>query len=119
MTGFVWVGALAAFGAVSALWLVYGLCCGKPVGRLLIVSNGQKGLIRRLLWLREVGLLSCPMVLIDPELDELDEYWITSRGVEVWKTAPWMEAENIGERIYGAGTGDPTGRHQCGGVSEL
>ena len=119
MAGFVWVGVLAAFGAVSALWIAYGLCCGKPVGKLLILSDGKKGLIRRLLWLREIGLLSCPMVLIDPNLDEMDAMWVLSRGVEIWNTSRLGEADDIGERIYGAGTGDPTGRHQRGGVSEL
>lgn len=119
MAGLVCIGALAAFGLLCVLWLVYGICCGKPEGSVLICSGEQQGLIRRCMLLREMGLLSCRMVLIDPELDEMDEYWVTSRGVKIWRTSSLEKAEDIGERTYGAGTGDPTGRHQRGSVSEL
>ena len=119
MAGFVCIGTLAAFGLLCVLWLIYGLCCGKPEGSLLIISRGEQGLLRRCLWLREMGLLSCPMALVDPELNEMDELWVKSRGVEIWRTSRLGEAEDIGERTYGPGTGDSSGRHQCGGVSEL
>ena len=119
MAGNVCIGALAAFGLLCVLWLIYGSCCGKTEGALLVVSRGGRGLVRQCLWLREMGLLTCPMVLIDPELDELDAHWAIARGVEIWRTSRFGEAEDIGERTYGAGTGDPTGRHQRGGVSEL
>ena len=119
MAGFVCIGTLAAFGMLCALWLIYGFCCGKPEGTVLILSRGQQGLIRRCLWLREMGLLRCPMVLIDPELDEMDTHWILSRGVEIWKTFPDGEADGTGVRTHGTGTGDSSGCHQRGGVSEL
>ena len=119
MAGLVCIGTLAAFGLLCVLWLIYGLCCGKPEGSVLICSGGEQGLIRRCLWLREMGLLSCPMVLINPELDEMDVLWLKSKGIEIWSAFPLGKADNIGEKKYGAGTGDPSGCHQCGGVSEL
>ena len=119
MAGFVCIGTLAAFGLVCVLWLIYGLCCVKAEGTLVILGGAGQGLIRRCLWLREMGLLSCPMVLIDPELDEMDGLWLRSRGVEIWRTSPLGEADDTGEKKYGTGTGDPSGRHQRGGVSEL
>ena len=118
MAGFVCIGTLAAFGLLCGLWLIYGICCGKPEGLLLICGNGEPGLIRRCLWLREMGLLSCPMVLIDPDLDEMDELWVKSRNVEIWRTSHLRETKNTGDR-YGTGTGDPSGCHQCGGIPEL
>ena len=119
MAGFVCIGALAAFGVVCVLWTIYGLCCGKPDGTLLILSRGNQGLLRRCLWLREMGFLTCPMVLVDPDLDALDELWVMSRGVEIWRTSCLGEVCDTGDKKYGAGTGDSSGCHQCGGVSEL
>ena len=119
MALYVCIGMLAAFGLVWVLWLIYGMCCGKPDGLLLIVSGRGQGLIRRCLWLRELGLLRSRMAVISPELDAVEIWWLRQYGIEIWPSQDLTEGYGTGEKRYGAGTGNPPGCHQCGGISEL
>ena len=113
------IGTLAAFGLLSALWLIYGLCCGKASGSLVIICGRGHGLLRRCLWLREMGLLRCRMAVVAPDLDAVDVLWLRQHGIEIWKPAGLPVGYDIGDKRYGAGTGNSPGCHQCGGVSEL
>lgn len=119
MAGYVIIGALAAFGLLCAVWLVYGLCCGSSSGRILLLECGDFGVIRRCLWLREMGLLRCPLAVWEPELSMAEEIWLEHHGIEIWKPSRLGEVWETGAKEHGAGAGDTPGRHQCGGVSEL
>ena len=119
MALYVCVGMLAAFGLLCFLWMIYGMCCGKTRGTLVILAHRGHGLLRRCLWLRQMGLLRCKMAVIAGELDAVDIRWLHQNGIEIWISGSLPEGCDTGEKKYGAGTGNPPGRHQCGGVSEL
>ena len=55
---------LAAFGAFSALWVFFGF--------LLPAGGNEEPLIRRYLWLWNMGLVRCPLLLVDCGLTEAD-----------------------------------------------
>lgn len=116
---FVMVGTLAAIGLISVLWLIYGLCCGRPEGCLVIVSRPGHGLLHRCLWLREMGLLRCRMAVVAHDLDAVDVWWLRQHGMEIWTSGELPEECVTGDKKYGAGTGNSPGSHQRGGVSEL
>lgn len=105
-------GALAAFGALCALWLSLGW--GLPGGRegcMVYLWRGSAGrgfvLRWRLQW--ELGLLRGRLLVIDQGLTAEDRRFLRrwGRNVEIW------------EREDGTGTGDHPGRHRRRGVSEL
>jgi len=66
MMWYVLLGMLAAFGLICLLWTVFGLLL--PGSRrctlvLLCDPKEEAALLRRLLWLREMGLLRCGILL--------------------------------------------------------
>ena len=119
MAGFVIIGGLAAFGLLCMLWMIYGMCCGKCEGKLLIVSAEGKGLLRRCLWLKEMGLLDCPMEVCIREIDPMDAVWLQMHGIEIWMPGQIGAGTETGAKEHGAGTGNSPGCHQRGGVPEL
>lgn len=66
---FVLMGALAAFGLVCALWAAAGwlLPGGRGAAAVCLCRPGLKELrtVRGLCRLRELGLLRCPVLLVD------------------------------------------------------
>lgn len=118
MAGYILLGSLAAFGFLSALWALFGwLLPGGRHGVLISFDDGKRSFVRRYLWLRRVGLLSCPLILVEPE--GLDAGYLTAQGIEI---CTWEEISfrlGIGAKDFDAGIGDHSGRHQRGGVSEL
>lgn len=118
MAGYILLGSLAAFGFLSALWALFGwLLPGERQGVILGTGAKQESLVRRYLWLRRVGLLSCPLILVEPQ--GLDAGYLTAQGIEI---CTWEEISfrlGIGAKDFDAGIGDHSGRHQRGGVSEL
>lgn len=74
MAGWIILITLAAFGVLSAMWAFFG--CLLPAQRggaavCLCRGKGQEEpLIRRYLWLWELGLVRCPLVLVDCGLSE-------------------------------------------------
>lgn len=66
MMGYVVLGLLAAFGGYCALWTLFGFLL--PGSRrctlvLLCSPHDEPALLRRLLWLREMGLLRCALLV--------------------------------------------------------
>ena len=114
MAGYIILGTLAAFGALSMLWALLGwlLPCGRGC---ILVCRGvpDVGILSRVRWLRGMGFLDCPLVAVVPEGTDLPDDMIELCTAE----ALLLRLEL--ERKHGTGTGDPPGRGQCRGVSEL
>lgn len=100
MIGYFVLGTLAAFGLVSALWVLYGLLL-PPDRDGVIYAPGRPGaaensFARRYLWLRELGLLREELTMVDFGISDAERDWLTERGVTV--CAPEQLAERMGER---------------------
>jgi len=108
------VGALAAFGALCAFLTVLGWLL--PAGRgcvLVCIGQPDAEILARYKWLREMGFLPIPLIVVEETGETLPEMEYCSREELLAR----LERERNG--IHGTGNGDPTGHHQCGGVSEL
>ena len=67
MLWYVIIGFLAAFGALCALWVLLGawLTDAAPCRTVLFPAPGREGAAaRRVLWLRELGLLKGRLTLV-------------------------------------------------------
>ena len=116
MSGYVILGALAAFGLLSILWAAMGWLL--PGGRgmaLVCVGEPDAGILARYKWLRSLGLLACPLIVAaeDAALQPMDGMEICAPESLLFR----LELERV--KIDGTGNGDPPGRHQRSGVSEL
>lgn len=70
------VGALAAFGLICILWILYGCLLGKAVdGMLVCICDGcrEEDLLLRYSQLRGAGLLHCPFILADSKLSPREQ----------------------------------------------
>ena len=67
MTAFLIFGVLAAFGALAMLWALLGFLLPVQRGTAMVhVCRGrQEAAVRRWGWLRDLGLVRCPLILID------------------------------------------------------
>jgi len=112
------LGALAAFGLLCGVWVVFGwLLSGGTGGAVVCLpcGNGQEALfLRRCRWLRELGLLRCPVLLVDTAGTALPEETEICSPEELLTR---LELER--NRIDGTGNGNPSGHHRGGGVPEL
>ena len=116
MAGYAIVCILAAFGLLSALWA--GLGWLLPGGRgMAMVCAGppDPGILARYRWLRGLGLFSCPLIVAAEETDlpPMD-------GIEICAPEALLSRLELERKqIDGTGNGDPPGRHQRRGISEL
>ncbi len=97
MAGFVIVGVLAAFGALCVLWVLFGCLLPRPGGcKLVYVCDGrEEAVLRRYFWLRDLGLLRCPLVLIGSRLPEgrRQQIALKCRSVYFYTPEEWIEQE--------------------------
>ena len=74
MGGFVLMGTLAAFGLVCAVWAVMGwLIPGNKGGATVCLCRpglAERHIVKRYGWLRDLGLLRDPILLVDCGLSE-------------------------------------------------
>ncbi|MBE6977811.1 MAG: hypothetical protein E7438_04125 [Ruminococcaceae bacterium] len=66
MMGYVVLGLLAAFGGYCVLWALFGFLLPGNCRCTMVVlcsPTDESALLRRLLWLRETGLLRCGLLL--------------------------------------------------------
>ena len=108
------VGTLAAFGALCTILTVLGWLL--PAGEgCAIVCFGQpdEEILARSKWLREMGFLPLPLIIVEGTGKRLPGVEYCSREELVFR----LERERIG--IHGTGNGNSAGHHQCGGVPEL
>ena len=114
MLGFVAIAFLAAFGLVCTVWTLLGFCIPKDQGSLLYRGAYPVAFARRYLWLREMGLLRCPLTVVNPP--EADVSWLRDRAIDVFFGDP---EERTGEKTCESGNGDYPGRDQRRSLSEL
>ena len=118
------LGTLAAFGGLCMLWCLFGWLL-PPGGEGVLILPGYPerdgiGTVWRYLWLRELGLLRCGLVVEDFGLSARERAWLESRGIELREPGDLLPGTGIGAgKIDGTGNGDPSGHHQRGGVPEL
>lgn len=115
MAGYVLLGALAAFGLLSMVWASLGWLL--PSGRgcaLVCFGKPDPGILSRYKWLRGLGLLSCPLLVVADDPGEPEDGIEICTGEELLSR---LEMER--NRFHGTGNGDPPGRDQRRGVSEL
>ncbi len=88
MTIWIIAGVLAAFGLLSVLWVLFGFLLPKQRGAAVVClcrgDGEEEVLIRRYGWLRDLGLIRCPMLLVDCGLSEED-------GLRLLKGRPGVE----------------------------
>ncbi len=118
MAGFVILGTLAAFGVLCIAWLLLGILLPRPRGGVLVYAagEGEDVILRRYFWLRDLGLLRCPLVMLDSQFSPHRKEKITEKcpSVRFYTTEQWIEEiENID------GTGDAARGHRCGGLPKL
>lgn len=81
------VSVLAAFGALCALWAVFGFLLPGQQGAVTVClchGGGQEEhLIRRHRWLRDMGLIHSPLVLLDGGLTEEERVRLTRQGITI------------------------------------
>ena len=112
MAGYVIMGMFAAFGLLSALWAVLGWLLPSGKGCALVCyGEADIGMISRWKWLRSLGLLQCPLIVVTEEHNDETE---NCAGEELLAR---LEMER--NRFHGTGNGDPSGRCQRRGISEL
>ncbi|MGM9549351.1 MAG: hypothetical protein ACI3V5_05855 [Faecousia sp.] len=91
MALYILLGTLAAFGLVSALWALYGLLLPHDRDGVLYAparpGKTETSFARRYLWLRELGLMRCPLVMVDLGLSPGERDWLTDRGITICSPA--------------------------------
>ncbi len=91
MAGNFLLAVLAAFGAVSVLWALFGgLLPSVKRGWLLYPGDGL-AFAYLYLWLRWIGLVRCPLVVADLGLSQEDRRWLEERGIQVWSCERLMQ----------------------------
>ena len=111
MAGYVILGVLSAFGALCALWTAFGWLLPTDAGGAIVYYGlPQQPQLARIRWLKSIGLLSCPVLIVTEEEAEIPDTEICS-GEELLPRLEWEKS-----RFDGTGNGDHSGHHQCGGV---
>ena len=117
------LGFLAAFGALCALWTLFGLLLPGRV-RCQTAVRCPKGMeiavIRRFCCLRELGLTRADLTVLDSGLNRRQQHYIQARYpyIQFCTRQAWLDRQGK-ERASIAGTGDFAGHHRGGGISEL
>lgn len=112
---YVILGMLASYGLLCALWALFGWILPDGEGcALCCVGMPEEGTLRRYRWLKNMGLLKVPLLVIAEEAQPVwEETEICSREELLSR----LERER--KKADGTGTGDSPGRSQRCGVSEL
>lgn len=117
MAGTVLLGALAAFGLLSLAWAAFGWLL--PGGRgAVLVCWGDPGedVLWRMKWLRGLGLVSWPLLIVTEGPEENQR----ENGTEYCRPEELLSRlEQERKKTDGTGNGDPSGHHRRGGVPEL
>lgn len=100
MAGWILLGTLAAFGALCVLWMIFGVLL--PCGRKnVLIAAGRPGetevsFVRRYLWLRGMGWIQSPLVIVDLGLSPSERAWFESNGIEICSLAEVSDRLGIG-----------------------
>ena len=116
MAGNVFLAFLIGFGLLSMLWCLLGWLLPDGRGGVLVCMDiPDEGILNRYRWLRSLGLLRCPLVAVcgDTLVTSPSDIEISSREDLLAR----LEQEWV--ICHGTGNGDPSGRDQRCGISEL
>lgn len=79
---------LAGFGALSLLWAVFGGLLPSPRGMVLLLSctdlTDAEMAVHRHRWLTGMGVLRCPLVVIDGGLSDEERQTLRRKDIEIW-----------------------------------
>jgi len=116
VAGYVLVGFLAAFGGLSLLWTILGWLLPSGKGLMLVCMElPEPGVLERYRWLRGMGFLNCPLVMVTQSIPDRLPWDMEICGREA--LIDRLERENEG--TYGTGIGDSAGCNQRRDISEL
>lgn len=111
MVTWIVLAVLAAFGALCVIWALFGfLLPGQRGAALVCVCRGsarEEQLIRHYGWLRDLGLLRAPLLLIDGGLTEEERARLPKcrQGVEICGPEElYSRLEQERNRLDGTGT---------------
>ena len=123
MAGYVCIGMLAAFGTVCALWILWGWVLPRTSDGAAVLTGPLQGnaleTARRWIWLREMGLLQSPLLAVAESVTDPEGNWLRCHGFEICTREEILTRFGMGENGFDRGFGDPPGRDQRRGVSEL
>ena len=126
MAWLVILSVAAAWGLLSVFWLCSGWLLEKDPGtmtvRLCPGNAAPEGIILRYQWLKALGVLRGRLLIVENSLSARQRPILQQRypGIEfcsLEELPSRLEVER--ENFDGNGTGDPAGRHQRRGISEL
>ena len=108
------LGMLAAFGLLSILWVLFGgLLPGGKGCAVVFFGTPEPEIFTRFWWLRSLSFLNCPVIVVTENAKQMKNVEICNEE----ELLPRLRQEY--ERYHGTGTGDPAGRSQRCGISEL
>ena len=106
---------LAAIGLLSLGWGILGWLLPDGKGCALVcLGQPDEGILSRYRWLRGIGFLRCPLIVVTDSEEDRDS-WIEICAGEALLARLEMERS----LVHGTGNGDSPGRHQRRGISEL
>ena len=116
MAGWILLVFFAGFGLLSFLWAALGWLLPDAQGAMLVcLGSPDVGLVSRYRWLQSLGLLRCPLVSVTAE-----EAPLLPPGIEICsRESLILRLEQEWNLHHGTGNGDPSGRDQRRGISEL
>jgi hypothetical protein len=111
MASWILLSVLAAFGVLCVIWALFGFLLPGQRGTVLVClchpGNREEAIIRHYGWLRDLGLLKAPLVLIDGGLTEEERARLLGcrQGVEICSPEElFSRLEQERNRLDGTGT---------------
>lgn len=98
MAGYFLLAVLAAFGLLSLMWALFGwlLPACREGWVLCPGETGKLSFVNVYLWLRGMGLVKCPLILVDMGLEEAEKDRLTDEGIEICSLAELPARLGIG-----------------------
>lgn len=111
MANWILLSVLSAFGVLCVIWALFGFLLPAQRGAVLIClcrpGSGEEVIIRHYGWLRDLGLLKAPLLLIDGGLTEEERTRLLKcrQGVEFCDPEEvYLRLEQERNRLDGTGT---------------
>ncbi len=92
------MAVLAAFGLISIIWAAFGwlLPCCREGWLVYPGRRGKLGFVQIYLWLRGLGVLRCPLILLDLTIGEEERRFLEDKGIEIYSPAELLPRLGIG-----------------------
>lgn len=103
MIKFVILGVFAAFGVLCALWVLYGAFLPRFKGGAMVFyskPDTEEAVLRRYGWLRDLGFVKCPLILLDSHTTAQQQERIRRKyhNVEFYTLAEWTAKLDEGRK---------------------